>query len=387
MNETSENLNTNDLNALILAPFGQDGKLARNVLENAGIKSENLLSLERLAERLKFSAGCLLIAEEAITENALRLLTLRLSEQEAWSDLPIILLSSENKKFEHTRKIVEHFGNVANITLLERPFSVITLVTMTKVALRARQKQFQVRDLLTKMNHTLSIRDEFLSIASHELKTPITTIRLQTQMKTRLIKRGDLSSLTPERTTKFIEIIDKQSQRISRLVDDMLDITRIENGRLTIKPDLFDLNSVVAQVLEAFQGEFESKKITVEFHEDGQLMGYWDQYRIEQVVVNLITNAIKYGSSRPVSLKTFRENEMAVLTVKDQGLGISPQDKERIFDRFERAVSGGNISGLGLGLFISRQIVELHDGALTVISEPDNGSEFKLELPLQKEIR
>lgn len=385
MTVESQSSQNSDLNALILAPSGQDGKLAFVVLDNSGIKSEIIPSFETLFERMNRPCGCLLLAEEAITEQALKLLTLRLSEQETWSDLPIILLSSDGKNFEHSRRLIELFGNTANITLLERPFSVITLVSTVKVALRARQKQFQVRELLQTMKRTLSIRDEFLSIASHELKTPITTIKLQTQMKNRFIKKGDFSVFTPGKVSEFIELIDKQSTRLSRLVDDMLDVTKIENGKLTIRPDFCDFGMLVAQVIEAFQAEFESKKIQCDYEQGEKLIGFWDKYRIEQVVVNLITNAIKYGNGKPVLLRSFNQNEKAVLIVKDHGIGVSAKDKERIFQRFERAVSGGNISGLGLGLFISRQIVEMHGGILKMESELGHGSTFILELPLSKE--
>jgi len=380
-----QNSDIYEMSALVLAPSGQDGKLAQSVLENAEIKSENISTVEKLYERLDLPCGCLLIAEEAISAKVLDRLTKKLSEQEPWSDLPIILLSSNSKKFDHTRKIVEHFGSLANITLLERPFSVITLITMTKVALRSRHKQYQVRDLLQEMNRTLRIRDEFISIASHELKTPITTISLQTQMKKRFMKKSDYG-FNQDKVKDFIDLIDKQSNRISRLVDDMLDVSRIENGKLSIKPELCDLNSIISQVLEGFRAEVDSGRIEVSLEENQKLLGYWDKFRIEQVIVNLISNAIKYGNGNPVLLSSLIDDNKVVLQVKDQGMGISEEDLERIFQRFERAVSGGNISGLGLGLFISRQIVELHEGTLSVQSTIGQGSVFKLELPLAKEL-
>jgi signal transduction histidine kinase len=366
---------------LIVAPLGKDATLAGKVLNSAGIQTEIFESFESLAERLKKPSGLLLIAEEAITPFALQLISETLANQETWSDLPIILLTSENRRFNHTKKIVEHFGNVANISLLERPFSVMTLITMVKVAIRARLKQYEVQRLLHSQQKALKIRDEFLSIASHELKTPITTIRLQTQMKQRLIKKNDESIFTPVKVKEFVRVMDKQTSRISRLVDDMLDVTRIENGKLSLQTELCDLNQIVEQTVDSFVSEKEELDHLFTIDSDKELFGYWDKYRIEQVVINLLTNAVKYGNGYPVDIIVRGDSDHATLMVKDHGIGISEKDLERVFERFERAVDGGKISGLGLGLFISKQIVQMHGGELTVISSLGEGSTFTMKLP------
>jgi signal transduction histidine kinase len=366
---------------LIVAPHGQDAILAAKVLASADIVSEIIHSFEELAVRLTEPAGLLLIAEEAITPFALELISSTLAKQETWSDLPIILLTQENRRFNRTKKIVEHFGNVANISLLERPFSIMTLITMVKVAIRARIKQYHVRALLDSQQKALNIRDEFLSIASHELKTPITTIKLQTQMKRRRINKNDLSIYSPPKVNEFIDVIDLQTTRIARLVDDMLDITRIDNGKLSIRTEHCNLGQIVKDILAAFTAEVKIAKSQITYDIKDSITGFWDRYRIEQVIINLLTNAMKYGDAKPIHVKVYQEEDRAIFQVTDQGIGIPKLDIHRIFERFERAVSGGNISGLGLGLYISKEIINRHGGELSVESILGQGSTFKVMLP------
>jgi signal transduction histidine kinase len=200
-------------------------------------------------------------------------------------------------------------------------------------------------------------------------------------MKQRLIKKNDESIFTPVKVKEFVRVMDKQTSRISRLVDDMLDVTRIENGKLSLQTELCDLNQIVEQTVDSFVSEKEELDHLFTIDSDKELFGYWDKYRIEQVVINLLTNAVKYGNGYPVDIIVRGDSDHATLMVKDHGIGISEKDLERVFERFERAVDGGKISGLGLGLFISKQIVQMHGGELTVISSLGEGSTFTMKLP------
>lgn len=366
---------------LILAPLGKDGELASQVLAEVGITSEVMKSVTQLCNRLKALAASIIITEEALNQDGIKTLYSCLQNQEEWSDLPIILITSEKKRLTQTRKIVDHFGDLGNISILERPFSVMTLVTLTKVAIRARMKQYRMRDLLKILNKELQTRDDFLSVASHELKTPITSLKLQIQMKNRSSKKGDLSVHHPEKLNNFLLSADRQIERLSRLVDDMLDISKIENGKLSLTKSHCELGDILKNVFESFSGQIESLGLDVKIDIQDQVSGIWDKYRIEQAVINLLSNAIKYGDRKPIEMRVFSDDGQAALEVKDHGPGITPENQIRIFERFERAGMTGNIAGLGLGLFISKQIIEMHGGTLTVKSAQGMGSTFTIRLP------
>lgn len=228
----------------------------------------------------------------------------------------------------------------------------------------------------------IKTRDEFLSIASHELKTPLTSLTLQNQMKKRQLDKGDKSVLEEAKMRKFIESEDHQLKRINRLIDDMLDIARIRAQRLTVHKEPFEFCQFINDVIERFKPQMEAVgcEVTTTLCEPLSLEG--DVYRIEQVVVNMLTNAMKYGAGRPIWIELQKNKDFLRFKVHDNGPGIESKDTERIFQRFERAVHGREISGLGLGLYISRQIVEQHDGSLYVTSNPGVGSTFVMDLPL-----
>jgi len=230
----------------------------------------------------------------------------------------------------------------------------------------ARQRS---EELAAELRTALRAREEFLGIASHELKTPLTSLRLQLQMA----QRG--SRLDAERLLK-------QANRLARLIDDMLDITRMDAGKLAINRAPAELSFLVDDVLERFQPQLSAVGSTVRTHVPQGIVGEWDAFRIEQVVTNLVTNAIKYAPGTPLDIRATKLDGKAILTVADQGPGVAPHNHERIFRRFERAISANEVSGLGLGLFISRSIVESHGGSIRVESGPSGGATFVVELPL-----
>ena len=366
---------------LILAPFGQDAPLAAEVLGRADVRTEILDSLAELCKRLDAPAAAVVITEEALTLADSGTLKAKLAAQPAWSDLPIILLTARRDRQFHTQQILDFFAPGGNIALLERPFRMMTFETAVRVALRARRRQYQVRDLLAAQAHALSQRDEFLSVASHELKTPITSIKLQVQIRKRNLKRGDRSVYAPEKVNALLATTENQVERLSRLVDDMLDVSRIENGKLSLNPEPVELVELVEDVLDSFAGQFEAAGCEVAFEARDRFEGVWDRYRLEQVVANLFTNAIKYGAGRPVRIRVRANDERAILEVQDRGIGIAPDDQAKVFKRFERARSATNVTGLGLGLYITREIVERHAGSIRVESTLGEGSTFTVELP------
>jgi signal transduction histidine kinase len=368
---------------LILAPTGRDAPAAIEVFSRSGIAARAIPTLSELCRRLEAPAGVVLIAEEALTYENVEDLKHTLSRQAQWSNLPVILMTSQLERLFKTEQILAIFGASGAVSLLERPFRIVTLLAAVRVALQAREKQYQVRELLKEQALALQQRDEFLSIASHELKTPITSLKLQVQLRKRYLQRGDLSVFSPQKVISLIQATETQLERLSRLVDDMLDISRIANGKLSLTCQVVELGELVKEVLEAFSPQFQAAGCTVDLQIETQVYGHWDRYRVEQVIANLFTNAIKYGAGKPVLIRVKMQERLAVLLVKDRGIGIAPENQARIFQRFERAVVGNAISGLGLGLYITRQILDLHSGKITVESAVGEGSTFTVHLPTQ----
>jgi PAS domain S-box-containing protein len=232
------------------------------------------------------------------------------------------------------------------------------------------------------LRSAIQARDEFLSIASHELKPPLTSLSLQLQMLHRSVQLGD-KGLTTEKLEKSLALCERQSRRLADLLDELLDLTRIRLGRLRLVYEEVNLSQLASEMLEQIKAEFNEGERIVTIDAAPEAVGLWDRSRIEQVAINLFSNAFKYGEGRPIqiSVRKNTETQKLYLEVRDQGMGIAPQLQEKIFERFERAIGFANISGLGLGLYITRQIVEAHGGTIHVQSSPGQGSTFTVELP------
>jgi len=225
-------------------------------------------------------------------------------------------------------------------------------------------------------------RDEFLAVASHELKTPLTPLRLSIQALQRLVARGELSGDPARRLGTALSRADGQMHRLVRLVDYLLDVSRITTRRLRLQLEPTDLSAAIHEVLERHRAELSQAGCTVSVAAPSGVVGRWDRLRIEQVVTNLLTNAMKYAPG-PIDVAVDAFESRTRLVVRDRGPGIARQDQERIFLPFERAVSYLRASGFGLGLFIVRQIVDAHGGTVRLESAPGQGSTFTVELPRQ----
>lgn len=228
------------------------------------------------------------------------------------------------------------------------------------------------------LSKAVDVRDEFLSIASHELKTPLTSLKLQLDMQERRFGKAESES-----ELKATRMSSKQVDRITRLIDDMLDVSRITSGKMAMKVEECSLNEIVSEVHARLNAQAEAANCLVTLKFSEEVRGYWDRFRLEQVVTNLYTNAIKYGQGGPVTIFLRKLDNQAILSVQDKGLGISIENHSRIFGQFERAANKNEISGLGLGLYISQQIIEMHKGSIRVESELGKGANFIVELPLQ----
>lgn len=236
--------------------------------------------------------------------------------------------------------------------------------------------------LYSQAQKAIKQRDEFISVASHELKTPITSLKLQLEAIARSISKSHLERIDHEYLQKFSASSIRQLDRLTRLVEDMLDISRLSTGKLALDLRVADLSDITKEVLGRFTNQLKDLNIPLEVQLEEDLIIECDPFRIEQVITNLMTNAIRYGEKKPISLRLKRENGTACFSLKDSGRGIDPADHSRIFNRFERAIAATDISGLGLGLFISRQILEEHKGKIWVQSQLGHGSTFNFTLPV-----
>jgi signal transduction histidine kinase len=233
----------------------------------------------------------------------------------------------------------------------------------------------RVAERTSELKVALEARDEFLSIASHELRTPLTVILLQLQQATR----------RSEEYTAVLEKPLRQAKKLTALIEELLDLTRIRAGKLKLMREEVDLKEILQEVISDFSQVAARSGNVISMHAPAGVIGFLDRTRMSQVVTNLISNAIKYGDGKPIEVTlhiTNGENPLAVLSVRDQGLGIEPENQAIIFKRFERAERDSSISGLGLGLYITRQILDAHGGTVEVKSERGQGSIFTVTIPL-----
>ncbi|WP_437683946.1 AAA family ATPase [Sorangium sp. So ce131] len=236
--------------------------------------------------------------------------------------------------------------------------------------------------LFAEAQEAIERRDEFLVVASHELKTPLTSLQMQGQLVERLLRRHQGAELAPQRIETTLRILNRQVARLGHLVDELLDVTRLNAGRLTLARAPLDLAALAREVVERMSEQLADARCSVQLDLDEPVVGHWDPSRMEQVLINLLSNALKYGAGGLIQVAVRRQADRALLVVRDQGIGIAEADQARIFERFERAVSVRNFGGLGLGLYIVRWIVTSHGGTIRVESTLGAGATFIVELPL-----
>ena len=264
------------------------------------------------------------------------------------------------------------FAEEKRFTARDREF-LAGLASQCAQALHRAQLFAAERTARAAAEEAVRMREEFLSIASHELRTPLTPLMLQLSI---LRKAVEGTKLAPK-----VEMAQRQTERLTRLVTNLLDVARIGAGQLELDKELIDLEPLLQGVVDRLKEEVRKQGCNLIVHA-APVRGRFDAMRVEQVVANLISNAMKYGAGHPVELRLSRQGAMARIEITDAGIGIAASEQSRIFRRFERAVSLRQFGGLGLGLYISQQIVEAHGGTIGVRSAPERGSVFTVELPL-----
>jgi signal transduction histidine kinase len=232
--------------------------------------------------------------------------------------------------------------------------------------------------LYAEARHAVEARNEFIAIAAHELRTPLTALTLRMQSLNALLCRERASEAAREK----VRATSRQLERMSQLVERLLDVGRITTGQLELHRERVDVAGLVEQVSSAFDEEAARVGSTLRLEAEPGLTAWWDRGRIEQALVNLVSNALKFGAGHPIDIHVSAEGGLVRIAVRDHGIGIAPEALERIFERFERAVSSRRYGGLGLGLFLTRQIADSHGGTIHVESHPGEGATFILLLPV-----
>jgi signal transduction histidine kinase/CheY-like chemotaxis protein len=363
---------------LLLAPTGRDALLASRVLSQAGIDACACASPEELQEGIRQGAGVVLVTEDGLSVTAVADLAQVLADQPAWSNLPVLVFSGGEERGEAVAPSVRRLVEVADVTLLDRPTRKVTLISAVRAALRSRQRQYEVRDFLQQLEQGVRERDQFLAMLGHELRNPLEAILTSVQ----LMEQKDANALVRERT-----VIHRQTRLLSRLVDDLLDVSRVTSGKIVLKQVPVDLRELVERCVQGQAVTASAHRIELTLSlEETSFLTEGDPMRLEQIVNNLLTNALKYTpSGGHVAVTLAADGPQAEIRVKDTGVGIEPTVLPHVFDLFTQAESTLERAqgGLGIGLTLVRSLVALHGGTVRAESSGrGEGSTFVIRLPL-----
>ncbi|AMQ84373.1 hybrid sensor histidine kinase/response regulator [Pseudomonas glycinae] len=379
---------------------------------------ENLLALEALIKREDRTVYKALSADEALSlllqhEFAMAILDVQMPGMngfelaelmrgtEKTKNIPIIFVSAAGRELNYAFKGYESGA----VDFLHKPLDIHAVKSKVNVFVdlyrqsKAMKQQVEALEqsrreqeaLLQQLQRTqgeleqaVRMRDDFMSIVAHEVRTPLNGLILETQLRKMHLARDNAAAFTLDKMHAMVDRDERQIKSLIRLIEDMLDVSRIRTGKLSIRPTRFNLAQLVGNVLQNFAQQIEAAETEVSFTAAEPVEGNWDEFRIEQVVSNLLTNALRYGGKSPIQVRVYREGSEARVEVQDQGIGISEENQKRIFQQFERVSAKTVVAGLGLGLFISEQIVAAHGGSIVVESKINEGALFRVCLPLQE---
>ncbi|MFW9081566.1 hybrid sensor histidine kinase/response regulator [Pseudomonas sp. P2757] len=379
---------------------------------------ENLLALEALIKREDRTVYKALSADEALSlllqhEFAMAILDVQMPGMngfelaelmrgtEKTKNIPIIFVSAAGRELNYAFKGYESGA----VDFLHKPLDIHAVKSKVNVFVdlyrqsKAMKEQVEALEqsrreqevLLQKLQSTqgeleqaVRMRDDFMSIVAHEVRTPLNGLILETQLRKMHLARDNAAAFTLDKMHAMVDRDERQIKSLIRLIEDMLDVSRIRTGKLSIRPSRFDLAQLVGNLLENFAAQIEAAETEVSFSAPEPVEGHWDEFRIEQVVTNLLTNALRYGGRSPVQVRVYAVDGEARVEVQDRGIGISEENQKRIFQQFERVSAKTVVAGLGLGLFISEQIIAAHGGSIVVESKINEGALFRVCLPLQE---
>jgi two-component system, sensor histidine kinase len=367
---------------LLLPPTRRDGEVTCALLEAAGITCFVCQDLAAFAGQVQAGLGAIVLTDAMGAESRIAQVAAALDHQPSWSDVPTILLSHAEQSASTARLL----GTLRNVTILDRPTSRRSLVSAIQAGLRGRRRQYQIRDQLNTLRHVEeSLRtadrrkDEFLAMLAHELRNPLAAIRTATELLTR--------TLPPQaRAQATADLVKRQAVHLTRMVDDLMDVSRITQGRIQLQRRPLELSAVVEQAIESVEPLLREKRHTVSRISNLEpLYVNGDSARLMQCVTNLLTNAAKYTDpSGQIRVELRGKPDAAVIVVSDNGIGISPELLPSIFDLFVQ--SGRSLDrsegGLGIGLSVVQRLVRMHGGEIRAASAgPGKGATFEIRLP------
>ncbi|MDR9753400.1 hybrid sensor histidine kinase/response regulator [Pseudomonas sp. SZMC_28357] len=377
---------------------------------------ENLLALEALIKREDRAVYKALSADEALSlllqhEFAMAILDVQMPGMngfelaelmrgtEKTKNIPIIFVSAAGRELNYAFKGYESGA----VDFLHKPLDIHAVKSKVNVFVdlfrqskamkeqvealeRSRREQeallTQLKSTQLELEQAVRMRDDFMSIVAHEVRTPLNGLILETQLRKMHLARDNAAAFTLDKMHAMVDRDERQIKSLIRLIEDMLDVSRIRTGKLSIRPSRFDLVQLVNNLLQNFAPQVEAAETSVVFESSEPVEGQWDEFRIEQVISNLLTNALRYGGKSQIQVRVYSHGRLAVVEVQDHGIGISEENQKRIFQQFERVSAKTVVAGLGLGLFISEQIVAAHGGTITVESKINEGALFRVCLPL-----
>ena len=377
---------------------------------------ENLLALEALIKREDRMVYKALSADEALSlllqhEFAMAILDVQMPGMngfelaelmrgtEKTKNLPIVFVSAAGRELNYAFKGYESGA----VDFLHKPLDIHAVKSKVNVFVdlyrqskamkqqvealeQSRREQEallkQLQSTQLELEQAVRMRDDFMSIVAHEVRTPLNGLILETQLRKMHLARDNASAFTLDKMHAMVDRDERQIKSLIRLIEDMLDVSRIRTGKLSIRPTKFDLVQLVGNLLDNFKPQVEAAECSTRFTAELPVVGHWDEFRIEQVISNLLTNALRYGGKSQIDVRVYVQDGQARVEVQDQGIGISEENQKRIFQQFERVSAKTVVAGLGLGLFISEQIIAAHGGSIAVESKINEGALFRVCLPL-----
>ena len=377
---------------------------------------ENLLALEALIKREDRMVYKALSADEALSlllqhEFAMAILDVQMPGMngfelaelmrgtEKTKNIPIVFVSAAGRELTYAFKVYESGAG----DFLHKPLDIHAVKSKVNVFVdlyrqskamkqqveeleQARREQEallkQLQTTQNELEQAVRMRDDFMSIVAHEVRTPLNGLILETQLRKMHLARDNASAFTLDKMHAMVDRDERQIKSLIRLIEDMLDVSRIRTGKLSIRSTRFDLVQLVSNLLQNFAPQVDAAECSVAFTAEQPVVGNWDEFRIEQVISNLLTNALRYGGKSLIDVRVYSHEGQARVEVQDRGIGISEENQKRIFQQFERVSAKTVVAGLGLGLFISEQIVAAHGGSIAVESKINEGALFRVCLPL-----
>jgi signal transduction histidine kinase/ActR/RegA family two-component response regulator len=375
---------------LVLPPTRRDGDVTCAMLRDVGLDCDVVGNARMLASRLSTTIGAVVLTDAVVGDPDLSSVMEALDHQPQWSDVPVILLSRPVQQSHNDKR---RFGKLTNLTVLDRPTSARALVSAVEAAIRGRARQYQIRDQLnslqaadtalresaTERENADRRKDEFLATLAHELRNPLAPIRTGLQALAR--PGGDGAAGT------IRAIMERQLSQMVRLIDDLLDVSRISSGKVVLQRTRVDLRAIAELAIEASQpfiaaGQHDFKADLA----DGPVWVDGDASRLSQVIINLLNNAAKYtAEGGHIRLSLSSDHAGALVRVQDNGAGIPPEMLEEVFDMFTQVnrTLDRSQGGLGIGLSLVRRLTEMHGGEVTADSKGlGHGSTFTVRLPL-----